>query len=109
MRFLIDEMLPPAAGAKLRELGHDAIHVSEVGLIATPDALVAALARAQQRCLVTENVVDFAHEEGVVLVFVLMRKLPSGARMAPALAGLLDEWASANPEPYVGSHWPARR
>ncbi len=106
MRFLIDEMMPPAAASLLRDRGHDVVHVAEVGLIATDDALVAAAARAERRALVTENVVDFVAEQDVVLVFVLKRSLPSGKRLAPALAELLDRWAGANPEPYVGSHWP---
>lgn len=106
MRLLIDEMLPPAAASMLRDRGHDAVHVSEVGLPATDDAVIAATARSQRRALVTENVVDFVAELDVILVFVLKRNLGVGSRLAPALADLLDRWASANPEPYVGSHWP---
>lgn len=106
--FLIDEMFPPTAAALLRDsYGHDAVHVSEIGLLATDDALVAAAARADSRALVTENVADFAAERDVVLVFVLKRNLPSGGAQSAALAKLLDQWAAANPEPYIGSHWPS--
>jgi hypothetical protein len=105
--FLLDEMYPPAAAALLRDdYGHDAVHVSEVGLRGVEDAAVAAAARTDGRALVTENVADFASERDVVLVFVLKRRLPAGGAQAAALAELLDGWARANPEPYVGTHWP---
>ncbi|HET8989453.1 MAG TPA: DUF5615 family PIN-like protein [Humibacillus sp.] len=105
--FLIDEMLPPAAARLLREEhGHDAVHVSEVGLTAADDSLVSLFAREEHRALVTENVVDFVLERDVVLVFVLKRSLPAGSAMGAALAQVLDEWARRHPEPYVGAHWP---
>lgn len=104
--FLIDEMLPPAAAPALRRLGHDALHVSEVGLTATADRLVAAAARSDGRALVTENVADSASETDLVLLFVLKRTLASGGAMADSLALLLDRWSKANPDPYLGAHWP---
>jgi hypothetical protein len=63
-------------------------------------------ARAQDRVIVTENVVDFAGERDVVLVFVLKKHLPMGGAQSPALAKILDAWARANPDPYRGHHWP---
>lgn len=106
-KFLIDEMFPPAAAGLLREhYEHDAVHVGEVGLQAADDALVAATARAEGRAMVTENVADFAAERDVVLIFVLKRNLPPGGAQAAGLARLLDQWATDNPEPYVGHHWP---
>lgn len=105
--FLIDEMFPPTAAALLRDkYSHDAVHVGEAGLLATDDAQVAAVARAEGRAVVTENVADFAAERDLVLVFVLKRLLPMGGALAPALAQLLDHWAHANPHPYLGAHWP---
>lgn len=106
--FLIDEMFPPVAATLLRDsYGHDAVHVTEVGLLAAEDAQVAAAARAEGRVLVTENVADFAGERDVVLVFVLKRNLPAGGGQAAALAKGLDAWARATPDPYLGPHWPA--
>lgn len=108
--FLIDEMFPTAAAEILRKThGRDAVHVAELGLRAAADAEVAAVARAQERAVVTENVVDYAAERDVVLVFVLKRNLPAGRRQAAALAAILNRWAEANPEPYLGPHWPAVR
>lgn len=105
--FLIDEMFPPSSAALLRE-NHcrDAVHVGEVGLLATEDSQVAAFARAEGRAVVTENVADYAPERDVVLVFVLKRNLPAGGAQAAALAKVLDRWARANPDPYIGPHWP---
>lgn len=105
--FLVDEMFQAATAALLRETyGHDAVHVMEVGLRAADDAAVAALARAQGRAVVTENVADFASERDVVLVFVLKKNLPAGRGQAAALAKVLDRWAQDYPEPYLGHHWP---
>lgn len=108
--FLIDEMFPTATAALLRERHSlDAVHVAELGLRAAEDSEVAATARTQNRALVTENVADFATERDVILVFVLKRNLPAGAAQAAALARILDQWARANPDPYVGAHWPDAR
>ncbi len=104
--FLIDEMFPPAVARCLREeFAHDAAHVFEVGLGAVEDAEVAAAARSEGRAVVTENVVDFAYERDVVLIFVLKRNLPPGGAQVKALATMLDHWARVNPRPYLGPHW----
>ncbi len=106
-RFLVDEMLPSAAAALLRErCGHDTVHVAEAGLQGADDAQVAAAARTEGRAVVTENVADFAAERDVVLVFVLKNNLPPGGALTAALASVLDHWAHEHPEPYVGPHWP---
>ena len=104
--FLIDAMLPAATARMLQADDHDAVHVSEVGLAATQDHVIAEFARSEGRALVTENVADFAHERDLILVFVLKRSLPQGSAMAAALARVLDAWSRDNPEPYVGAHWP---
>ena len=106
--FLIDEMFPVTAAALLRETyGHDAVHVAEIGLRAAEDAHVAAAARGEGRAVVTENVVDFAAERDLVLVFVLKKNLPAGGGQATALAKILDHWAQEHPDPYLGPHWPS--
>ena len=105
--FLVDEMFPVATAERLRDqFGHDAVHVAEVGLQATADIQVAAVARAEHRAVVTENVADFAGEREIAFLFVLKRNLPVGGGQAAALAALLDRWAAANPDPYLGPHWP---
>ncbi|MGH3276664.1 MAG: DUF5615 family PIN-like protein [Streptosporangiaceae bacterium] len=106
--FLVDEMLPVATAVLLRDShGHDAVHVTEIGLRAAEDTLVAAAARAERRAVVTENVSDFAAERDLVLVFALKKNLPAGGGQAPVLAKILDRWAQDTPDPYLGHHWPA--
>ena len=106
--FLIDEMFLVATAELLRARhGRDAVHVAQVGLRAADDTQVAAVARAQGRAVVTENVADFAAERDLVLVFVLKKNLPAGGGQAAALARILDRWAHDSPDPYLGHHWPA--
>jgi Domain of unknown function (DUF5615) len=106
--FLIDEMFPIAAAVLLRDTySHDAVHVAEAGLRAAEDSHVAAVARGEGRAVVTENVVDFAAERDVVLLFVLKKKLPAGGGQTAALAKVLDRWAQEHPDPYLGPHWPS--
>jgi hypothetical protein len=106
--FLIDEMFPLATAVLLRDTyGHDAVHVAEVGLRATEDAHVAAVARGEGQAVVTENVVDFAAERDLVLVFVLKKNLAAGGGQSAALAKVLDRWAQEHPDPYLGPHWPS--
>jgi len=107
VRFLLDEMFPRAAAAVLRDpFDHDAMDVDEVGLSGADESEVATFARCEHRAVVTENVSDYAPEPDLVLVCVVKRKLPSGRSQAQALAELLDRWATENPDPYLGQHWP---
>jgi hypothetical protein len=106
--FLVDEMFPAAAAELVRTRhGRDAVHVTEVGLRGADDARVAAVARAQGRAVVTENVADYAAERDLLLVFVLKKNLPAGGAQAAALASILDRWVKDHPDPYLGHHWPA--
>jgi Domain of unknown function (DUF5615) len=105
--FLVDEMFPTATAVLLRDTyDHNAVHVAEVGLRTADDAQVAAVARAEGRAVVTENVADFAAERDVMLVLVLKKNLPAGGGQAAALAKILDSWAQDHPRPYLGPHWP---
>ena len=82
--FLVDEMFPMAAAVIFRDTyGYDALHVAEVGLRGADDTQIAAVARAEGRVLVTENVTDFAVERDVTLVFVLKRTCPRAADRPP--------------------------
>jgi hypothetical protein len=105
VRFLIDEMFPPATCQRLAERGHDVVHVRQRGVDASPDTDVAAVASRERRVLVTENVKDFARMEGIVVVCVLKSRLRTRG-MDEHLAALLDGWADGNRDPYVGLHWP---
>ena len=69
MRLLLDEMLSPLIARELRARGHDvqavAAHPEREAL---PDPEVLALARAERRAIVTNNVRDFRplHAEAVL-------------------------------------------
>jgi Domain of unknown function (DUF5615) len=59
--LLLDEMYPPALAARLRERGMDAIAVKEFAELAgLDDEAILALAKLDNRVLVSENVADFA-------------------------------------------------
>jgi hypothetical protein len=107
MRFLIDEMFPPGLCQRLKKRGHDAVHVKDRGVDARPDTEVAIAAAREHRVLVTENVKDFAAERDIVIVCVLKPRLPQQG-MEKHLAVMLDRWATANPDPYVGLHWHSK-
>lgn len=100
MRFLIDEMFPPAVAELLRNRhGYDGVHVTEVGLGATDDPDVAAAARQQDRALVTENVVHVAGQHDLVLVFGHKRNVPAGRAC----------WVPTRPGGYRRSRWAHAR
>ena len=69
MRLLLDEMLPPVIARELQARGYDvqavAAHPQREAL---PDPEVVALARAERRAVVTNNVRDFRklHAEAIM-------------------------------------------
>ena len=60
MRLLLDENLSPRQSAILREQGHDAVAVVDIGLSGQPDENIRAFAIAENRVLLTLDV-DFAN------------------------------------------------
>lgn len=69
MRLLLDEMLPPAIARELQARGYDAEAVAgHPDRQALSDLEVLALARAERRVIVTNNVRDFRplHVEAVL-------------------------------------------
>lgn len=115
MRWLLDEMLPPSAAAALTEYGHDAVSVQSAGLLGAPDREVFDLAVRELRVIVTENVADFAvllqlcmtrDEPCVPVVFVRGSDFPSRGGLTTHLTAHLHTWATQNPDPYIGPHWP---
>ena len=108
-------MFPPACAERLADLGHDALSVHNLGLAGHGDDEVLSAAVSQERILVTENFGDYSvlldqrlsrREACVPVVFVRRDRFPRPGAMAAKLAEVLSEWARANPEPYIGPHWP---
>ncbi len=61
VRLLLDEMYPPTLADILCQHGHDVVAVAaRADLVGLDDAAVLAAATGEERCLVTENIRDFA-------------------------------------------------
>jgi Domain of unknown function (DUF5615) len=76
-QVLLDEMYPPALAQRLRDAGHDVLAVLDVqvGLGSRSDDEILAWAARHERCVVTENIADFARlaalgvpHAGIILV-----------------------------------------
>jgi predicted nuclease of predicted toxin-antitoxin system len=55
VRFLVDESLQRHVADLLVDNGHDAVHVSDIGLRGAPDETVLAAADADSRVLITAD------------------------------------------------------
>lgn len=69
MKLLLDEMLAPAIARELRARGHDAqARAGDFDREALSDPAVLALARAEHRAIVTNNLRDFRplHHEAIL-------------------------------------------
>lgn len=60
MKALLDEMFPPRLAEQLRERGHDAESLYELGAAGRPDHEVLRLAVEGKRAVVTEDAGDYA-------------------------------------------------
>jgi predicted nuclease of predicted toxin-antitoxin system len=65
VRFLIDGQLPPALAARLNAIGHDALHIYDIGLGDSGDAEVWQHAKNDGRIIVSkdEDFVALANRE----------------------------------------------
>jgi predicted nuclease of predicted toxin-antitoxin system len=65
MRFLIDAQLPPALARWLAAKGHEAAHVSDLGMQAASDAAIWDYALATSSVIVTKDE-DFAQRKVLI-------------------------------------------
>lgn len=108
-------MLPPTTAEELNALGHNAVSVAAAGLAGADDETVYAKAVRENRAVVTENFSDFSaiaaqrlasDDPCTSVVFVRKTDHPPGGGLAHHLARHLHQWATQNPTPYPGPHWP---
>ena len=107
-------MFPAEGAVELGKRGYDA-RAAVQDLRALTDEQLLDVAVAEERVLVTENVVDFVEllqdrlsrgGDVVPVVFVLKSALPRDAlRLSRALAERLDAWADEHPEPFPTAYW----
>jgi uncharacterized protein with PIN domain len=111
VRLLLDEMYPQALAEKLRAQGHDVVAVTEdPDLVGSNDESVLAYAHTAQRCLVTENVQDFAvlakHTTHHGILLVHPRRWPRDSSGIARLATALDRTIREERLPGADeSHW----
>lgn len=106
-RLLLDEMFSPAIAAALRDLGHDVVAVAErAELRSLTDAEVFALATAQRRWLLTENVKDFrpillqalqADTPAPGILYTSSRAFPRSRKNPGPLIQAVHAWLEAGP------------
>lgn len=106
-RLMLDEMYPPALAAMLRECGHDVVAVAGLPELAgSPDETVLEAATSDDRCLVTENVRDFAilarYASHGGLLFVNAGRWPRSPAAIKRLADALSQCIAAARVPGVG-------
>jgi hypothetical protein len=104
VRLLLDETYPPKLAVILRRQGHDVIAVAAVPeLVGLDDGSVLAAANAQNRCVVTENVHDFAvlvrYADHSGVLFANGRRWPRTRAGLGDLAKALDALVSEGSEP----------
>ena len=94
MRFLVDNALSPRLAKGLRDAGHDAVHVRDLGLAGATDDELFRLAASEKRVLLSEDT-DFgtilalrSERRPSVLLFRRMSDRSARALLAILLANL---------------------
>jgi predicted nuclease of predicted toxin-antitoxin system len=94
MRFLLDENVSHRVASHLKAAGHDAVHVSEIGLTSTDDSVILDRARDEDRVLVScdHDFVQMLFASGDTspsLILVREIEILSSAEMASLLVQAL--------------------
>jgi hypothetical protein len=106
-RLLLDEMYPPILAGMLRDQGHDVVAVAAMPELAgSPDEAVLDAATGDVRCLVTENVRDFAvlarYMTHAGLLFVSAERWPRTPAAIKRLADALGQVVATDQVPGPG-------
>lgn len=112
--LVLDEMYPPSLAERLCSAGHDVVAATavEVGLASRSDEDVLAWALRNNRCVVTENVSDFARlaqqAPHAGIIFVLAKRFPRTGSGLHRLGDRLSELLRDKQQPQPGEvHWLA--
>ena len=117
MKLLLDEMWPPAVAAALRDRGHDVVAVAErPDLRGRGDDVIFAEALADDRAIVTEDVVDYrplaaaalqAGRASPTLIFTSNRAYPRAARRTIGRLEIALDRLLTSRQGLEGEHWLA--
>jgi hypothetical protein len=111
--LLLDEMYPPALAEALCGKGHDVVAVAALPeLVGADDPTVLDAATAAQRCVVTENIRDFAilarQTRHAGVLFVHPKRWPRTRNGVPRLVSALDQAINQDSIPTAnGTSWLA--
>lgn len=96
MRFLLDENVSYRLAGHLMAAGHEAVHVNEIGLTGTDDAVILSHARAEGMILVTadHDFVQMLFASGDTRPSVILVRDVETLRSADLAVLLLDAFAS---------------
>lgn len=96
MRLLLDENVSYRIARHLKAAGHEAVHVSEIGLTSTDDAVILSRARDEGMILVTADhgFVQLLFASGDAGPSVILVRDVQVLRSADLAALLLDAFAS---------------
>jgi predicted nuclease of predicted toxin-antitoxin system len=96
MRLLLDENVSYRVAGHLKAAGHEAIHVSEIGLTSTDDAVILTRARDEDRVLVTadHDFVQMLFASGDTRPSVILIRDVESLQSAELAALLLDAFAA---------------
>lgn len=114
MRFLLDENVSHRVASQLKASGHDAVHVSDIGLTSAEDQVILARAREDDRVLVScdHDFVQMLFASGDTrpsLILVREIETLSSAEMASLLVqALATELADLLPAGAIASLTPDR-
>ena len=72
MRFVVDEQLPPRLAEWLRDAGHDARHILEIGIGGAKDAAIFELCATDAAVLITKDA-DFTLRRALQVQVVWLR------------------------------------
>ena len=82
MRFLLDENISPKTAGYLKELGHEAVHVRDVGLKGAADSEIIGYAKDKGLILITVdrgfgNILDYPPKSHPGIIRLKLKYMPS--------------------------------